>query len=64
MRSMGIIVDDLDTAIEATEEEGDLILKQEFMMLIFKGIMDEKNNGPTCSKISLYLLLVSVRVKF
>ena len=33
--------DKLETALEATEEEGDLITKEEFMMLIFQGIMDE-----------------------
>ena len=38
---MGRMVDDLEMALEATEEGGDLILKEEFMMLIFQGIMNE-----------------------
>ena len=41
MRLIRIMVDELETALEAIEEEGDLILKEEFMMLIFQGIMDE-----------------------
>ena len=57
VRSMERIVNYLETAIEAIDEERDLILKEEFIMLIFQGIMDEltpfEKSGPTCSKISL-----------
>ena len=41
MRSMGRIIDDLETALESIEEEWGLILKYEFMMLIFQGIIGE-----------------------
>ena len=41
MRSMGRIVDELETVIEAIEEEGGIILKEVFMMIIFQGIIDE-----------------------
>ena len=38
---MGIMVDKLETVIESIDEEGSLILKEEFMMIIFRGILDE-----------------------
>ena len=38
---MGRIVDELETALEDIEEEGYLILKEEFRMLILQGIMYE-----------------------
>ena len=38
---MGGMFDDLETALEAIEEEGDLILDEEFMILIFQVIMDD-----------------------
>ena len=41
MRSIGRMVDDLEMLIEAIEEEGNLIPKEEFMMIIFQNIMDE-----------------------
>ena len=41
MRSMGRMVDELEVALEDIEEEGGLILRKEFIMLIFQGIMDE-----------------------
>ena len=41
VRSIGRIVDELEMALEAIEEEGDLIIKEEFMMIIFHGIMYE-----------------------
>ena len=41
MRSMGIMVDDLEMALADIEEEGGLIMKEEIMMLIFQWIMDE-----------------------
>ena len=34
---MGRMVDELETTLEAVEEEGDLIMKEGFMMLIFQG---------------------------
>ena len=34
---MGRMVDDLETALEDIEEEGDLILKEEFMIIILQG---------------------------
>ena len=65
---MGRLVDELETEIEAKEEERDLIMKEEFIMIILQGIMDElttsENTGPTCSKISLCMLLASVIVRF
>ena len=55
-------------ALEAIEEEGGLILKEGFMLLISKGIMDKlptiENTGPTSSNTSLCLLSVSVRLRF
>ena len=60
--------DGLETTLEAIEEEGDPFTKEEFIMLIFQDIMDKlpsfENSGPICSKISLRLLLVSVRLRF
>ena len=41
VQSMGRMVDDLETALETIGEEGDLIMEEEFMMIIFQGIMDE-----------------------
>ena len=38
---MGRISDELDTALEDIEEEGGLILKKGFMVIIFQGIIDE-----------------------
>ena len=35
------MVDDLETGLEDIEEEGGLVLKEGFLMLIFQGIMDE-----------------------
>ena len=37
VRSMGRMVDKLDKDLEAIEEEGRLILMEEFTMLIFQG---------------------------
>ena len=39
--SMGRMVDELETALEDISEEGGLILKEEFMMLIFQEIINE-----------------------
>ena len=41
MNSIGIIVDELETVLEAIEEEGGLILNEGFLMLIYQGIMDD-----------------------
>ena len=41
VRSIGIMVDALETVLEAIEEEGLIILNGEFMMGIFQWIMDE-----------------------
>ena len=41
VRSIGRMVDELETALKAIEEEGDLIMNDEFIMGIFKGILDE-----------------------
>ena len=41
VRSMGRMVGELETALEDIEEDGELILKEGFMMLIFQGIMYE-----------------------
>ena len=38
---MGRMVDELEMALEDISEEGGLILKEEFMMLIFQGIINE-----------------------
>ena len=38
---MGIMVDELEMALEALEEEGDVIMNEEFIMGIFQGIMDD-----------------------
>ena len=38
---MGRIVDDLETALEAKEEEEDLNMNEEFLMGIPQGIMNE-----------------------
>ena len=38
---MGRIVDELEMALEAIEEEGGIIMNDEFMMGIFQGIIDE-----------------------
>ena len=35
------MVDESETALKAIEEEGDLIMNDEFIMGIFKGILDE-----------------------
>ena len=35
------MVDELETGLKAIEEEGGLIMGEEFMMLIFQEIMDE-----------------------
>ena len=35
------MVDELETALEAIEEESDLIMNEEIMMVIFQEIMDE-----------------------
>ena len=39
--SIGRTFDDSETALEAIEKEGGLILNEEFMVGIFQGIMDE-----------------------
>ena len=52
------MVDELETALEAIEEESDLIMNEKFMMVIFQEIIDE------IPSLSLYLLLVSIRVRF
>ena len=41
VHSMRIMNEDLETAIEAIEEEGYLIMKEEFITIILQGIMDE-----------------------
>ena len=41
MQSMVIMVDELKTSLEYIEEEGDIIMNEEFMMVIFQGIMDK-----------------------
>ena len=41
VRSMRRIVDELDLELESIEEEGVLIMNEEFMMGILKGIMHE-----------------------
>ena len=41
MRSLERMVDELEMALEAIEEEVDPVLREEFMMFILKGIMDE-----------------------
>ena len=68
VRSMGRMVNELETELEDIKEDGDIIMKEGFMMLIFQGIMYEippfENTKSTCSKISLCLVLVSVRVWF
>ena len=65
---MGIMVDELEMAIVDIEKEGGLIMNECCMMAIFQGILDKlppfENIGLTCSKISLCLMLFSVRVRF
>ena len=39
--SMGRMVDELYMVLESIEEEGGLIPKEKFIMVIFQGIMDE-----------------------
>ena len=62
------MVDEFYIALEANEEKEGLIMNERFIMGIFQGIMDElppfEKTGPKSSKISLCLLLVSVRVSF
>ena len=41
MFSMGRMVEYLDTVLDDIEEEGGLILKEEFIMFIFQGKIDE-----------------------
>ena len=41
VRSMEKMVDELETTIEAIEEDGVLIVNEGFMMVIFQGIMDK-----------------------
>ena len=62
------IVDELETALEAIEEEGGLILNEELMIGILQGIMDEL---PPFEKYWTHMLqnksmpvMVSVRVSF
>ena len=54
---MGIMVDELNTAIDDIKEEVSLILKEGFVMLVFQGIMDElppsENTGPTFQNKSM-----------
>ena len=49
---MGRMVYDSETEIEDIAEEGDLILNEEFMIVIFQGIMDEL---PTFEKYWNYI---------
>ena len=53
VRFMGRMVDELETALEAIEEEGDLILDEEFMILVFQVIMDDL---PTFEKYWTHML--------
>ena len=41
VRSIGIMVGELNTVLEDIEKEGGLIMKEEFMMLVFQRMMDE-----------------------